>query len=230
MEILAWPPAAAERADSEGLRPRVLIAIALLAVVRGEVVVALRAADTSVSASWALPRRLLRPGESLEAAAREELRRVAAGTPCHLEQLFTRGGGHPEAGDGVLEVAYLALAGPDVVRNGAECRWCAVKELSALEEGHRDVAEAALERLRRQLGHTDLAWSLLPAEFTLSELQGVFEAVGQRELDKRNFRKWVLANERVEATFRERRDGAHRPARLYRFRGSATAPPDSAER
>jgi 8-oxo-dGTP diphosphatase len=62
-----------------------------------------------------------------------------------------------------------------------------------------------------------VAASLLDVEFSLSELQQVYEAVQGRELDKRNFRKWVLGSSLVEPTAHYRREGAHRPARLYRF-------------
>jgi 8-oxo-dGTP diphosphatase len=56
----------------------------------------------------------------------------------------------------------------------------------------------------------------MPKEFTLSELQDVFEIILREEMDRRNFRKWVLALEQIEETGGERREGAHRPAKLYR--------------
>jgi 8-oxo-dGTP diphosphatase len=57
----------------------------------------------------------------------------------------------------------------------------------------------------------------MPGEFTLSELQSVYEIILNAELDKRNFRKWVLALEQIEETGKERKDGAYRPAKLYRL-------------
>ena len=63
---------------------------------------------------------------------------------------------------------------------------------------------------------------LLPERFTLSEVQRVYEILLERRLDKRNFRKWALALEQIEETGRERRDGAHRPAKLYRLKEPGT--------
>ena len=99
----------------------------------------------------------------------------------------------------------------------AEPGWHSLAQLPSLSPIHVRILETARARLRERLGHTNLAARLLPPEFSLSELQQVYEAVQGRELDKRNFRKWVLGSELVEATARHRRDGAHRPARLYRF-------------
>src|SRR5688500_16521981 len=148
METLTPPQLAADvQEDTEELRPRVLVAITLLAVVRGKIVVAL--GPTGAGEGWSLPRRLLRPHESLEAAAQEKAARIAAGRSYHLEQLYTRG--DAQAHGGMLEVTYLALTGPEAVRSGPECRWSAVRDLPPLEPGHREVVGAALERLRRQL-------------------------------------------------------------------------------
>jgi 8-oxo-dGTP diphosphatase len=92
--------------------------------------------------------------------------------------------------------------------------------------GHGDLVTAAVRRLRSLLWHTNAGGCLLPEEFTLSELQALYEAVEGRPLDKRNFRKWVLSNHLVDPTPRERRDGAHRPARLYCFRSRELVTPD----
>jgi 8-oxo-dGTP diphosphatase len=55
-------------------------------------------------------------------------------------------------------------------------------------------------------------------EFTLTELQSVYEIILQDDIDKRNFRKWVLAMEKIEETGGVQREGAHRPAKLYRVK------------
>jgi len=75
-----------------------------------------------------------------------------------------------------------------------------------------------VERLRAKLSYTNAAWSLLPKKFTLTELQTVYESILGRELDKRNFRKKILASDLLVSTGEKRADGAHRPAALYAFR------------
>jgi 8-oxo-dGTP diphosphatase len=76
----------------------------------------------------------------------------------------------------------------------------------------------ALQRLRWKLEYTNVVYSLLPRDFTLTELQRVYETIVDRPLDKRNFRKKMLSLGLLQATPRVAKAGAHRPARLYRFR------------
>jgi 8-oxo-dGTP diphosphatase len=80
------------------------------------------------------------------------------------------------------------------------------------------VIDYALRRLRAKLEYSNVAYSLLPAEFTLSQLQRVYEAILGRPLDKRNFRKRMLSLGLVEATGHTATEGRHRPAQMYRFR------------
>ena len=80
------------------------------------------------------------------------------------------------------------------------------------------MIDYALRRLQAKLDYSNVAYSLLPEEFSLSELQGTYEAILGRRLDKRNFRKRILSLEIVEATGRVTSVGRHRPAQLYRFR------------
>lgn len=91
---------------------------------------------------------------------------------------------------------------------------------AALAFDHSTILISAMERLQAKLSYSNVAYGLLPDTFTLSELQGVYEAVLDRELDKRNFRKKVLALSLVTEAEGQRR-GPHRPAQLYRFRDAA---------
>jgi 8-oxo-dGTP diphosphatase len=88
---------------------------------------------------------------------------------------------------------------------------------------HEELLERALSHLRRRLGEAPILFELLPGEFTLSELQVLAETILGRELDRRNFRRKVLEAEIVAPTGGERREGAHRPAALFRFAPEAFA-------
>jgi 8-oxo-dGTP diphosphatase len=80
------------------------------------------------------------------------------------------------------------------------------------------MLQYALQRLRWKLEYTNIVYSLLPRDFTLTELQRVYETILDRPLDKRNFRKKMMSLGMLQATPRMAKIGAHRPARLYRFR------------
>ena len=79
------------------------------------------------------------------------------------------------------------------------------------------VEQHAVERLRNKLEYTTVGFQLLPEQFTLSELQRVYEVILGKEIDKRNFRKKILSLDVVHETGETMMDGVHRPARLFRF-------------
>jgi 8-oxo-dGTP diphosphatase len=71
--------------------------------------------------------------------------------------------------------------------------------------------------LRNKIEWTTVGYELLPKKFTLSELQRVYEIILQRPVDKRNFRKKILAQDQIRELQETRTDVAHRPAKLYSF-------------
>jgi 8-oxo-dGTP diphosphatase len=122
----------------------------------------------------------------------------------------------------VVSVAYIALAPADGLRiqagdDAADARWFRLDALPELAFDHADIIAAAHRRLVAKLDYSTIAFQLLPETFTLGELQRVYEILVDAEMDKRNFRKWALALEQIEATGETRRRGKHRPARLYRL-------------
>jgi 8-oxo-dGTP diphosphatase len=114
-----------------------------------------------------------------------------------------------------VSVSYLALepASPALAGDAA---WYPVDERPPLAFDHDEIVTAGLDRLRARLAYSNVAYGLLGEAFTLSELQATYEAALGHPIDKRNFRKKVLALGLVEETAGMRR-GSHRPAQLYRF-------------
>jgi 8-oxo-dGTP diphosphatase len=94
-------------------------------------------------------------------------------------------------------------------------------QLPDLAFDHGEILRYARERLRNKLEYTTVGFELLPASFTLSELQQVYEAILGRRLDKRNFRRRIDLLGIVTPLEQHKRAGQSRPARLYRFRGEA---------
>jgi 8-oxo-dGTP diphosphatase len=171
---------------------------------------------------WAFPGGLVTIGESLEGAARRELAEKTPIRQVYLEQLFTFGAPERNPAVHVVSTAYFALLpGPprplDSGSKYAEAAWFDVDSLPALAYDHNAIAETARERLRAKLGYTNVAWSLLPRDFTLGELQRIYEIIQGRKFDRRNFRKKILESGLLRPAGKLRL-GAHRPAALYRFR------------
>ena len=92
-----------------------------------------------------------------------------------------------------------------------------VGELLGLETKSDETVQSYVARLRGKLGYQPIGFELLPQKFTLSRLQHLYEVVLERELDKRNFRRKVLATGLLVETREVEQDVAHRAARLCRF-------------
>jgi 8-oxo-dGTP diphosphatase len=181
-----------------------------------------RAAEPAAG-QWALPGGLLNPGETLEEAAVRKLEGETGVRDVYLEQLFTF---DPidHTGAGVI-VAYFALVDSNRARLRPDLEWRPawhpVRNLHALAFGNERIVAVAEERLRNKLDYTNVAYSLLPSEFTLTELQRVYEAILGETMDKRNFRRRVVGLGVVKESGGWRKTGAHRPARLYEFSSRA---------
>jgi 8-oxo-dGTP diphosphatase len=171
---------------------------------------------------WALPGGFVRPDETLEEAARRELEEETGVARVYLEQLYTFGELERDPRERVVSVAYYALvrrAGRDP-RGGTDAReaaWFSVGRAPRLAFDHRRILAVALERLRGKVRWQPVGFELLPEKFTLGQLQRLYEVILERPLDKRNFRKRILATGLLEELDETERGVAHRAARLHRF-------------
>lgn len=171
---------------------------------------------------WAIPGGFVNPDESLEDAARRELEEETGVRDVYLEQLYTFGDPGRDPRGRVITVVYYALIHAEELRvraadDAADADWFPAYHLPEVAFDHGKIMEYTLQRLRGKLEYTMIGFQLLADEFTLSELQEVYEAIQNRKLDKRNFRKKLLATGILWQTLDVRKVGQHRPAALYRF-------------
>jgi len=169
---------------------------------------------------WALPGGFLDMDEDLADCAKRELAEETGIKNIYLEQLYTFGKPGRDPRERVISVAHYALIASDQITlkpasDATEAAWFAFDELPELAFDHREIVEKAHERLVAKLDYSTIAFQFLPKQFTLSELQIVYETIRSEPMDKRNFRKWILTSNLVEATGLERRSGSHRPAQLF---------------
>ncbi len=170
---------------------------------------------------WAFPGGLVGAEESLDQAAAREVHERTGVKDSYLEQLYTFGKPERDPATRVVSVSYLALVPYQEVRLNpaskyANIAWFPANRLPRLAYDHDQVGRLALQRIRSKLQYTNIVYSLLPSEFTLGELQEVYETILHRSLDRRNFRKKILALGLLKQ-LRKKRRGTHRPAALYAF-------------
>ncbi len=203
--------------------PAVTVDIVIFTIRDGQLkLLLIRRAGEPYRGKWALPGGFVEMDEDLEQAARRELEEETGVSGVYLEQLYTFGRPERDPRERVITIAYYALIPSDRLQlraatDAEAVGWFGMDELPELAFDHNEIFTMAHQRLVAKLDYSTIAFQFLPAEFTLSELQAVYEIIQQEPLDKRNFRKWVLALEQIEETGGERREGAHRPAKLYRL-------------
>ena len=179
--------------------------------------------------TWALPGGFVYVGEELHEAALRELRDETGVElePRHLEQFYTFGAIGRDPRGRIVSVAHLAVLPHGTVRvmGGAttlHADWFAAHTPPPLAFDHASILERAIKRLQLRLEYANLALEFLPETFTLPELQSVHEAILNKTLDKRNFRKRLLS-QAILTPSGERRSGVGRPAQLYRRAKKARA-------
>ncbi len=208
-------------------RPAVTVDLVIFTIAENDLkVLLIRRAAEPFKDCWALPGGFVEIDESLEKAAARELQEEAGVTNVYLEQLYTFGEPNRDPRGRTISVAYFALTDAEsqklhAASDAADAQWHSVfnsKLKSKLAFDHKKILDYAVWRLRNKIEWTTVGYELLPKRFTLSELQRVYEIILQKPVDKRNFRKKVLAQGRIQELDETRSDGAHRPAKLYSFR------------
>ena len=202
------------RADDSAGRP--LPALDLRVVVFTVVDARLLIALANSGSARELPRGLPSPAETLDSTARRIVQEAIAAHEQYLEQLYTLSVREDTSWSVIISYVGLVSTPPqDAVAQDGRWREVAAAPLAPTD---RMVVEYALMRLRAKLGYTTIAFHLLPERFTLSELQETYETILARRLDKRNFRRRMIASGFLLPTGDKRREGSHRPATLYRFK------------
>lgn len=170
---------------------------------------------------WALPGGFVQMDEDLDTAARRELAEETQLESVFLEQIHTFGAPERDPRGRVVSVAYYALVRPDQHpaaggTDASEAAWHSLEKLPPLAFDHSLILGKALERLRGKIRYQPIGFELLPRRFTLGQLQALYEAILGQPIDKRNFRKKLLAFDFLIPTD-DFATGPHRPARLHRF-------------
>lgn len=173
------------------------------------------------SGKWSLAGGFLNRKESLIEAASRVLCNLTGLENVFLEQLYAYGDPGRDPGGRVVSVTYFALLKVEdynkdlVIENGAH--WRPIENVPELLFDHGEMVEKALCRLRLVAKSQPIGFELLPTKFTLPQLQSLYEAIYQKELDKRNFRKKILSMDLLDKLDEKDKNSSKKGAFLYMF-------------
>lgn len=175
-----------------------------------------------------LPGGLLDPKETAEKAAMRHLTTKGniRATSVYMEQLYTMSRVNRDPRGRVVSVAYLALVPWERLSaqeqvGDKEARWEEVGKAAHLAYDHDEILSIAVRRLRARARYTTILSRIMPLEFSLTELEETFEKVLGMSIDKRNFRRKILALGVLVKSSNIRSGGQHRPAQLWKFKGKS---------
>lgn len=213
----------------EFLRPGIAVDVVLLTVLHDDLKVALtQRQDEPYFGKFALPGRFVRYEEPIEETARKALEKKGniITKNIYLEQLHTFGQNLiRDTRIRTISIVYYALLPPEEIssQKGNTFTWFSAYDLPELAFDHTDIINHSLKKIRDKLFSTDVVFRLMPAEFTLPDLQMAYEVLLNEELDKRNFRKKIKDLFILKDTHKTRMEGAHRPAKLYAYEGISSS-------
>lgn len=171
----------------------------------------------------ALPGNLVLNNESIEDAAERILHELTGLDDLHMEQFHTFGDVHRHPRGRIITVAYYALIridGQKELKPGHLAKrafWHTVNDLPKLAFDHTEIFKTGFNKLRRRLSYQPIAYELLPEKFTLTQLQQLYEAILNKKLDKRNFRKKMLSYGFLKELDEKQKNVSFRAAKLYKF-------------
>jgi 8-oxo-dGTP diphosphatase len=169
---------------------------------------------------WSLLGDLIDSKETLDGAAYRVLKERAGMEDLYLEQVKSFGeiDRHPAAR--VITVAYCSLVNVQhyhLTMLDNELHWHSLRHIEEMAFDHKTILDACYQWLQKRIQEHPLGFSLLPQQFSLRELQNLYEAILNVHLDRRNFRKKFFSMDLLEDTGEYETNVPHRPGKLYRF-------------
>lgn len=170
---------------------------------------------------WSLIGSFVRLDEDLEVAGLRVLKETTGLENVYMQQLRSYGKKDRDPGYRCISIAQYALIRIDeydeklVEEHGA--KWFEIDHLPLLILDHNQMVHDALAQLKQNARYKPIGFELLPEKFTIPQLQILYEAIYQRELDARNFRKKVLSLNVLEKLDEKDKTTSKRGAFLYKF-------------
>ncbi|MEQ8239706.1 MAG: NUDIX domain-containing protein [Cyclobacteriaceae bacterium] len=178
---------------------------------------------TGISAGkWALPGGFIHRDESLNDSAYRILFLTTGLKELYLDQLKAFGSVDRFPTKRVVTVAYYSLIRLEDYElvagfTASDAQWFNLAEIPMLPYDHSEIIQYAMTQLRSNIKLEPIGFNLLPEQFTLLQLQSLYESILQIKLDKPNFRRKMLKMKLLVDCDTKQDGVSHRAAKLYRF-------------
>ena len=172
---------------------------------------------------WELPNKILSNEETLEETKEKILEETIGTSNIYTEQNYTFSKLDRNPNNRILATSYIGLIDSKTSeikkkKNENNWEWFTINELPKIAFDHKEVIENATELLKTKLVSANILKKLFPSDFTLPELQEIYENIMNKKLDRRNFRKKFINLGLIEDTGYKSEGRSGRPAKLYRFK------------
>ena len=170
---------------------------------------------------WSLMGGFVNKEESIDDAAKRILFDLTGLENIYMEQLHCFGEVNRDKGGRVVSIAYFALIRSDkygeVLMSRYKAEWFDLDDVPKLIFDHARMLEMAKLRLQQKVLNQPIGFALLPNKFTLPQLQSLYEAIHERELDKRNFTKKILSLQILKKLDKKDKLTSRKGAFFYEF-------------
>lgn len=171
--------------------------------------------------NWSLMGGFIKSNEGLSKAVERVLFEYTGLTGIYMEQVGVYGEIERDLGERVISIAHYALVNMELIDvSGADqfgARWVPLKEMPKLVFDHNLMVDDTIKKLQQRASIKPIGFNLLPENFTLPTLQNLYEAIYQETIDKRNFRKKILAMDILEKLEIKDKDSSKKGAFYYKF-------------
>ena len=174
--------------------------------------------------AWAIPGGFVLESESLEEAVRRELVEETGVQLNYLEQLYTFGEPERDPRQRIISVAYFGLVKTSQYKelkastDAENAKWFSIKKIPALAFDHKQILSIAIERLRTKVRYQPIGFELLDKKFPFSDLEKLYTALLDKDINRRNFSKKILSFGFLEETGELSISvGKGRPSKMYQF-------------
>lgn len=166
---------------------------------------------------YSLPGGFVGEKETFEETLKRVLLNKTGLTDIYSEQLYTFGEVERDPRMRIISCAYISLV--DISRTSiAGAEWVSIENIAKMELAfdHNRIIDEALKRLRGKINYTDIVFHMMPTEFTISELQEVYELILDKKLLPAAFRRTI--SDKLEETGKMTSNAGHRPSRIFRYK------------